>query len=188
MSKLSIVRSTTLFIALSGSLLATLQVRANPLTYSISQSGWSSGGVVSGYFSGEDLNHDGYINLASGEVDTYQISFSGNFFVSSFTHTLADLEFFSYTVGSTGFRPSFPLYSCGSGYFYDADDYTIGNCVNGLPILAFNATTTTAENALVSAAVPEPTTMSIVAVGLVVLTGMLRRRRISPFNKHTPSD
>jgi hypothetical protein len=130
--------------------------------------GWSGGGAVTGYFSGEDLNHDGYINLANGEVDAYQITFSGNSIVPDFTHTLGDLQFFRYTVGSTGFRPSFPLYSFGSGYFYDADDHVIG-----LPDLS--VATVTREDALVTS-IPEPSTAAIIAVGLFVLAATSRRR------------
>ncbi|AOY57286.1 hypothetical protein [Desulfococcus multivorans] len=122
MSKLCIARNTTRLVVFASFLLAATQVHAIPTTYSISQSGWSSGGTVTGFFSGEDLDHDGYINLANGEVDSYQIEFSGNTLVAAFTHTLADLQYFNYTVGSSGFGPSFPLYSFGSGYSYDADD------------------------------------------------------------------
>lgn len=175
MTKLQIARNATLFLALTGSLLAAMPADAIPIAYSISQSGWSGGGSVMGSFSGEDLNNDGYIDLASGEVSAYEISFSGNAFVPTFTHTLADLEFFTYTVGSSGFRPSFPLFSYGSGYFYDADDHLIG-----LPDLS--VTTSATEDAKVKE-IPEPATISIIAVGLVALTAVPRRRRFKSDDK-----
>lgn len=161
MRKPGIANSTNRLIVFASFLLATTQVHANPITYSISQSGWSNGGTVTGFFSGEDRDHDGNINLASGEVDSYQMEFSGNTLVSAFTHTLTDLLFFNYTVGSTGFKPSFPLYSFGSGYFYDADDHLIG-----LPDLS--VATFAADDAQVRF-VPEPTTIPLVAIGLAGL-------------------
>lgn len=102
------------------------QAQAAPTTYLIVQEGWEGGARVTGQFSGEDLNNDGFINHANGEVSAYQISFSGNAKVPAFTHGLNDLQFFRYTVGTPGFRPSSPLYSFGSTYMYDADDYIIG--------------------------------------------------------------
>jgi len=104
--------------------LSVSQVAAT--TYIITQSDWQGGGIMTGKFTGEDSNHDGYINVQSGEVSDYQVTFSGNGLIPGFTHDLSDLVYFRYTVGSSGFRPSFPLYSTDGTYFYDADDYTIG--------------------------------------------------------------
>ncbi|MDH5301249.1 MAG: hypothetical protein OEW58_07810 [Gammaproteobacteria bacterium] len=170
MTKLKIARSTGLFLAFISPLLVSTPTTANPTTYSILQSGWSGGGNISGFFSGEDLNSDGYIDLAGGEVGAYEISFTGDIFVPDFTHTLADLDFFTYTVGSSGFRPSFPLYSFDSSYFYDADDHLIG-----LPDLS--VTTFTTQDASVKA-VPAPTTVSIMAAGFFALASVSRRRRL----------
>ena len=148
---------------------------STPMTYSIDQPGWSfspyvfgigstpwyAGGVVSGFFAGEDLNQDGHIVFADGEVTGYEISYSGNSFIPAFTHSLSDLLYFDYTVGSGGFRPSFPLYSFGSGYFYDADDHILG-----LPDLS--VVSTTASDATVSV-IPAPATIALVLPGLLFL-------------------
>lgn len=112
-------------------LLSVSQVAAT--TYIITQSDWQGGGTITGKFTGEDSDHDGYINLQSGEVSDYQVTFSGNGLIPGFTHNLSNLLYFRYTVGSSGFRPSFPLYSTDGTYFYDADDYTIGR--NDLSVL-----------------------------------------------------
>jgi hypothetical protein len=74
---------------------------------------------------GKDENRDGFINLSQAEVSAYSVTFSGNDSVPDFTHSLSDLKFFSYTIGSSGFRPSYPLYSDNGVASYDADDYTI---------------------------------------------------------------
>lgn len=151
-------------------LIFSYQTVASPITYSITQTGWSGGGEVSGIFSGEDLNHDGYLSLVDGEVSGYHITFSGNASVPTFSHSLVDLEFFRYTLGSSGFRPSFPLYSLGSGYYYDADDYSIGT-----PTML--GATITSQNAQVSA-IPEPSMLAVLSIGSLGLGFILRRRSL----------
>ena len=101
--------------------------------YKFTQDGWHlafspftpSGGKIIGSFSGDDLNNNGIIELANNEVTSYLVEFTGSIFTQDFTHTLDDLFFFEYTIGSTGFPPSFPLYSAGGGFGYDADDRAI---------------------------------------------------------------
>lgn len=154
---------------------------AAPMTYSINQPGWSfspyvwgigstpwyPGGVVSGFFEGEDLNHDGHISFAAGEVTGYQISYSGNSFIPAFTHSLADLQYLDYPLGSAGFQPGI-LYSSGSGFIYDADDRVLG-----LPDLS--VVSTTASFAAVSP-VPAPATLSLVLPGLLFMAFRTTRR------------
>ena len=55
----------------------------------------------------------------------YRVKFVGSIFTPDFTHTLSDLSFFRYTIGSAGFPPSFPMFSSGNGLAYDADDRVI---------------------------------------------------------------
>jgi len=170
------------FAVMAGLALSAGSASATPMTYSIYQPGWSfspyvwgigstpwyAGGIVSGLFEGEDLNHDGHIEFAAGEVTRYEISYSGNSFIPAFTHTLNDLLYLDYTLGSGGFRPSI-LYSFGSGYIYDADDHILG-----LPDLS--VVSTTASDATVSP-VPAPATPFLVLSGLLLM--LLRSRRSS---------
>lgn len=146
---------------------------ATPITYSIHQPGWALGGEVNGMFEGEDLNHDGHIELAAGEVSRYEISFVGGWFIPAFTHTLNDLLYFDYTLGSGGFRPSFPLYSLGAGYFYDADDHAIGSLTGGMfGLTGYNWTVSDAT----VLPVPAPATLPLVLPGLLFLAfGSLKR-------------
>ena len=67
----------------------------------------------------------GVIDLADNEVSSYLVKFVGSIFTPDFTHTLSDLSFFRYTIGSAGFPPSFPMFSSGNGLAYDADDRVI---------------------------------------------------------------
>lgn len=177
MSANALFKGLKLVGAIAAVLMAGNAAVGAPQTYSIKQSGWSSGGEVVGYFSGEDFNNNGFLELFNDEISAYNVSFTGNAYVPAFTHNLTDLKFFTYTIGSTGFRPSFPLFSCGSGYFYDADDYLIGLCTNGVQDLQVNKMTWTAQNARVTAEVPEPSTVSVMALGLAAATLAVRRRR-----------
>ena len=83
------------------------------------------GGVVVGAFAGMDLNNDGHINVQHAEVFEYSMHFYGNDHVPELFHDLGDLYFFDYLIGSTGFRPSAPLYSFDGTYAWDADDHII---------------------------------------------------------------
>jgi hypothetical protein len=146
---------------------------ADATTYLLTQSGWQGGGILTGTFTGQDLNQDGYIDLASGEVSAYEITFSGNALIPAFTQGLADLEYFHYTVGSTGFRPSYPLYSTDGTYFYDADDISIAR--NDLSVWITADQGGVPHYALVTE-IPEPTA----SLGAFCLAGgwlLVRRTR-----------
>jgi hypothetical protein len=146
---------------------------AAPITYSINQTGWNLGGVVSGEFEGEDLNQNGHLELAAGEITRYEINFSGGLSIPAFTHTLNDLLYFDYTLGSGGFRPSFPLYSLGSGYSYDADDYIIASpefwSTPGSPSYTWTASNAKVSNDAMVSRIPAPETLALVVPGLLFL-------------------
>lgn len=146
---------------------------AAPITYGIEQTGWNLGGVVTGEFEGEDLNQNGHLELAAGELTRYEITFSGGSSVPAFKHTLSDLLFFDYTLGSGGFRPSFPLYSFGSGYSYDADDYIIASAdfwsTPGSSRYTWTARNATVSNDAMVSQIPAPTTLALVVPGILLL-------------------
>ena len=146
-------------------LATSMSVNASLLTYEISQTGWKGGGDIYGIFSGMDLNHDGHINISNGELSLYEVSFTGNSVIGSFSHTLADLMFFDYTIGSEGFLPSYPLYSYDGNYFYDADDRVIASLDHSVVI-------SSSEYATVSA-VPLPSTSALMMV--VILLPFMNR-------------
>lgn len=73
--------------------LAAFSAPAQAYTYSFYQDGFAAGGTVSGYFTGTDLDGDGYISGFSGvpdEVTDFGLSFSGNALVGAFTLDYAD--------------------------------------------------------------------------------------------------
>ena len=76
--------------------------------YTFTQSGFAEGAVISGSFSGNDLNHDGLIQGASfnpgglSEITAFSVAWSGNSDIPAFSQSLIDLTFFSFdTANST---------------------------------------------------------------------------------------
>ncbi|MBS0369497.1 MAG: PEP-CTERM sorting domain-containing protein [Proteobacteria bacterium] len=116
----------TLRRAIAGLGLLVLATFSHAATYNFHQAGYSSGGEVSGYFNGTDLNGDGYINGANGEIDDFQLSFSGNAAVSAFN---IDYNDFLQTL------------AIGWGLVYRLGSTTIGTELNGFAdgmLLVFN--------------------------------------------------
>lgn len=141
---------------------------ADPITFRLVQTGWTGGGQVTGTFTGEDLNADGVLALDQpGEMRHYVVHLSSNALIPDFTHTMEGLKFFRYTLGTSGFPPSFPLFSDDGSFFYDADDKIIRR--SGFGALFIQTT----EAASV-APVPEPSALILVSSGLAAL--MYRRR------------
>ena len=144
---------------------------ADPVTYRLSQSGWTGGGTITGAFSGEDINKDGVLNFSDGEIAAYAVELSGNSVISPFGHRLADLRFFEYHLGSSGFPPSFPLFSDNGSFFYDADDKIIGRSGFAAPFI------TTEEPAFVTAISTTPEPSALLMLGPAAVVVMRRRRR-----------
>jgi len=161
----------------------TLPAGAGVIVYTITQDGWyepgfpniSSGGEIIGSFSGEDLNNDGVIDLADNEVTSYLVKFVGSIFTPDFTHTLSDLSFFRYTIGSAGFPPSSPLLSSGDGLVYDADDKVIFGPVGcSSPTCVYVEAT---EQPAFVTRVPEPSSLALITCGLFVWCWAAGRHR-----------
>jgi hypothetical protein len=147
---------------------------ADPITFRLSQGGWTGGGQISGTFTGNDLDRDGTLALDQpGEILEYEVHLSGNELIPAFTHALNDLKFFRYRLGSAGFPPSFPLFSDDGGLFYDADDKVIGGSGFRPPFI-----TTTEAAAVVP--VPELSTVILLSSGLGALLLCRRRRSARP--------
>ena len=164
----------------------TLPGHAGVMAYKISQDGWSvpgfpnipSGGRIFGSFSGEDLNHDGFIELEDGEVNSYLVKFVDSLFTPDFTHTLDNLSFFRYDLGSVGFPPSFPLFSSGNGLGYDADDRVIFGPVGcSAPDCVY--VESTSQPAFVTR-ISEPTILSLMAFGVLFFLGASFAGRRAP--------
>ena len=82
--------------------------------YSFSQSGWTGGALVTGSFSGLDLDGDDQLNSFHGEISAFSMHFSGNGYAGAFSLGLADLH----------------------GLIYDLDGGPLGDGVSGLEVEA----------------------------------------------------
>jgi hypothetical protein len=168
------VRRLITFVGALGIVALACEVAtADPITYRLSQAGWSGGGAIAGSFSGQDINEDGVLSFRAGEVSAYSVELSGNTLIGPFVHGLEDLRFFEYRLGTQGFPPSFPLFSDDGSFFYDADDKVIGRSGFTAPFV------TTAEPAFVTAvsATPEPSTLLLLGPAAAVLIRRRRERR-----------
>jgi hypothetical protein len=165
-------------IILSGWLAAaaiTASTAVSATVWTFEQGGWSpgllppTGGVATGFFAGTDRDGDGKLVLS--EVTDFLLTFSGDRLLQDFRHDLDDLRFFSYTIGSTGFPPSFPFYSSDGLIFYDADDGTIGIDF-GTGRRGFLST----SEPMAVAPIPVPATFPLLFGGFAALLLLGRRR------------
>ena len=86
---------------LVGILFSATSAYANQ-SYTFTQDGFAEGAVISGSFTGNDLDHDGLIQGASfnpgglSEITAFSVAWSGNSDIPAFSQTLIDLTFFSF--------------------------------------------------------------------------------------------
>ncbi len=89
----------------AGVSICTILMKTNPAvaaSFSFLNSGYeSSGGTLSGTFTGTDLNNDNRIDLFDpGELTAFSATFSGSTEIPSINHSLNDLSSFTYDFGS----------------------------------------------------------------------------------------
>jgi len=155
---------------------------ASAASFNFFQGGYSEGATITGMFTGEDLNNDGFIHSLDGEVTDYMMSFSGNSLVPAFSHGLPDFFGLVYVLGSDigNFFDFDGIASNDVATFYGASGGT--NLYPGSPISGGNVGTfagaldTTNEFVTVNT-VPEPST--VLGLGLLGL-GALVKRQLTP--------
>ncbi|WP_374487328.1 PEP-CTERM sorting domain-containing protein [Zoogloea sp.] len=88
-------------------------------TYSFSQMNYNDGATVTGYFTGNDSNNNGYIETVAGysELTNFSLSYSGSTLGGDFTLGLADL---------------LSLTNFGGGMIYVVGSSTLGGDPGGL--------------------------------------------------------
>ena len=160
-------------------LFSSAAVMATPMLYNFSQIGFNpGGGTVTGTFLADDLDMDGRISSFQGEVSGYMMSFSGSALVAAFSHSLADLFGLVYDIGTPiiGDGPGGDVEGIGSNdgtIFYATGLGPVGSTAGIImgPGGGFAVS-------LEPARVPEPTSLLLLATGLLGFVYWRRRRSI----------
>jgi len=156
-------------------------------TFSLSQGGYTGGAFISGFFSGDDLDHDGW--LLGYEITNFSLSFSGNEIVAAFTHSFANGSGFSniaYELGTgaiTGGQYGGLATRGGVGQNefpgdirYSAWEWEAENLPGVVADLDSGLMDPTDQTLRVTA-VPEPGTYALMLAGLAGMGFVVRRRR-----------
>lgn len=70
-------------------------------TYTFLQEGFSQGATIAGSFSGTDLDGNGRLSHGAGEIDGFNLTFTGNALVGPFTLGMGDLIALVWDIGSS---------------------------------------------------------------------------------------
>ncbi len=161
--------------------LALAGMAAQAASYTFVQTGFEGGGTVSGSFSGNDLDGDGW--LFGYELSAFTLSFSGNAQVAAFTHTKANLGGIGWFIGDAfiGGRNDNYLQtsrtSQGRSVQYDAWGWPEFSIPGRITDSASGKVITTGEMVRVSP-VPEPEAWALWLGGLGCIGRLVRRRQL----------
>lgn len=172
---------------------------AAPANYVFSQSGFPDHGVISGSFTGEDLNLDGRLASFDGEISDFWLSFNGNSIIAPFTHSYNDLFALSFDIpgsvlGDGGSADPTRAEGLASNWWPEGEEglagdpargyafangigplggtyAEIGDWVSGARLLSNQAMTVSV------AVVPEPSTWALWMAGWIAVSAIGRRTR-----------
>jgi hypothetical protein len=158
---------------------------ASALDFTFEQAGFSEGAVVTGTFSGEDLDSNGQLSSFDGEISGFSMSFSGNSIVSAFSLGFPDFFGLVYDLDggplgdgllldvegvAAGGAPE--AYAAGPGAFGPFNQCGIGiDCA----YVSDGSASDFSQELVDVQLVPEPTTALLTCLGLVVLAA--RRKK-----------
>ncbi len=170
----------------ASALLAVAAVAAAPLaaaaSYTFTQGGYSGGGVLSGSFSGVDVDGDGWLAQlgAGGELSAFALGFAGDAQVAAFTLGAADLQGLVLRLdggplGDDASPPGEGLAAASVAFQVLAGWSALGSAGGLVADLQSGASSLT-ELPVVVMLVPEPGTMLLLGAGAGAMALRLRRR------------
>ena len=151
---------------------------ATPMSFDFIQEGFSEGAVVTGMFTGEDLDSNGQLSSFAGEISGFMMEFSGNSLVGMFSLDLVDLFGLAYDLdgGPLGDGHVLSIEGIGadngSGFVYEAgpgpfDECGIGvDCARVSDGLATDFSMELIHVTPKAVGVPEPALSGLLALGL----------------------
>lgn len=154
-------------------------------TYRFTQTGFSGGGTLQGFFVGEDHNHDGAFTLFHGEVRSFSLGFSGDAQVGDFTLGIDNLRGLVWRIGTPRLGDEVVdkgiegiASAPGAGPFSFASGLGPLGEIGGQAIELASGRSSLTAQAIAIAAVPEPSIAALLLAGIGVLgTLALRRHR-----------
>jgi hypothetical protein len=152
-------------------------VAGGPGSWSYSVGGWGGGGLVSGTFTGTDLDLDGQLSSFSGEVTGFTMSYSGGSIVAPFSLSFADLYGLVYDLnggplgdGTTLAIEGIGALGSGKGFIIGPGPYAV--CGTGAACGVIEGPA--------AGAIPEPMSWVMLIAGFGLVGGVLRRRQPLP--------
>lgn len=171
------VVSVSALIALNSSPVNAL---INYDTVAFSQGGFNGGGFISGTFGYVDNNNDRWVDSTANEVVFFDMSFTGDSLVGSFSHDYRDLIQLEYRIGNpflgTIFFEGVSSHSRAEPVFDYKSGLALGSQGAGGRVIdvSTGASSSTAEQIAI---IPEPGTYAMMLAGLGLLGWRVRHVR-----------
>lgn len=165
--------------ALMGALLAG---SANSLagTFNFSQAGFTDGGVLTGYFTGSDTNHDGF--LTSSELTDFSATMHGSYY-DGFTFSFDWYDHGAHITPVVNYRIGSATLGDETGEMianYTSYQINYASGTSGATISGFSSEPVITSSEFVHvtdpAPVPEPSTIWLLLSGLMLMPAVFKRK------------